>query len=488
MADQATISSSTANAADHLSIVASSQSSAADRLSIVVVTSPIALNPDTRLIDAVINSFDLVEGLQECPLVIVADGVKLVKSGDAMKGTPDTEDIDGDTGSTSAGSTLCPTRLSTAETVEDLQIQRPKRDNAKRSIWKRGRVLKDDYTRYLQYCENLRRKNCTNSSRRNSVKVIGPLEKHHSFAHALRIGLQEVMTDLVLVVQHDRAFVDRLSIFPILNLFDQFGREGLRYVGFQSRTNRRYPNKLRGRYGEWANCYHLMYGHNTEEQLEIGRKKAQDVERGLFNGKLGIGTSCDVPAHQRTSEMMEALKYHLIPLFFWYDSSHVCRTHEYIQLINEECKLGQFIETAYGAKLEKRIEEIGKRGEWSYAKHLRDFGCFLYWDCQIGVEKPIVAHLHGRLFWSEEDRRKKGWELAPALSKYSRLARLENRENADMPDKGKEEYEDEELVAKRKSNVPKVKNGLDRRQRLALRKQIPRGERWRNCICRPEEA
>lgn len=429
-----------------------------DRLSIVVVTSPLALNPDTRLIDAVINSFNLVHGLQECPLIIVADGVKLVKGRDSSNISHEAKEMDVDI-------SACST------TTEDLLKPALKRDNTKRSIWKRGKVLEEDYGRYLQYCENLRKKYCSNSARRKSVQVIGPLERHHSFAHALRVGLEEVKTDLVLVVQHDRAFMEKLSIIPIISLFDQLGPEGLRYVGFQSRTNHKYPNKLRGRFGEWANCYHLKYGYNVEEQLEAGRKRAEEVHKGLFKGELGIRKdSSIVPMLSHTPEMVNALKYLLIPVFYWYDSNHVCRTQEYIKLINEECKLGQFIETTYGVKLEKKIEELGKRGEWTYERHLSDFGCFLYWDWQVGVGKPIILHLNGRMFMSEEDRKKNGWELAPAFSKYSRLARLESGEAQQWAEKRGEGYETE--IARINPNIPKVKDGLDRRQRLALRMQF----------------
>lgn len=79
------------------------------RLSIVLVTSPVAAHPDTRLVDDVIRSFDLVEGLEGCELIIIGDGVK---------------------------------------EVEDVKKQK----------WKQGFVLPDVVGRYDEYMERLRRK------------------------------------------------------------------------------------------------------------------------------------------------------------------------------------------------------------------------------------------------------------------------------------------------------------------------------------------
>jgi len=45
-------------------------------LTVVLTTSPSVSNPATELIERVIQSFALVEGLTDCDLIIMCDGVK----------------------------------------------------------------------------------------------------------------------------------------------------------------------------------------------------------------------------------------------------------------------------------------------------------------------------------------------------------------------------------------------------------------------------
>ena len=113
------------------------------KLSIVLVTSPIPSNPSTQLLDTVINSFDLIDGLEACRLIIVADGITLREG--------------------------------------------------KRPLWNQGKIDQGQYQKYLQYIKALRSRYEGQGTR--VAKVIGPLAKRVNFAHALLQGLEEVETD-----------------------------------------------------------------------------------------------------------------------------------------------------------------------------------------------------------------------------------------------------------------------------------------------------
>ena len=48
-----------------------------NKVTIVLVTSPIVSHPNTELLDKVVDSFQLVQDLSSCNLLIMADGVKI---------------------------------------------------------------------------------------------------------------------------------------------------------------------------------------------------------------------------------------------------------------------------------------------------------------------------------------------------------------------------------------------------------------------------
>jgi hypothetical protein len=147
--------------------------------------------------------------------------------------------------------------------------------------------------------------------------------------------------------------------------------------------------------------------------------------------------------------------------------------------------MGQFIESCYGRRQEERIKLDIKAGIWNYERHMQQYGLFLYnpeseffyrdiWRYRREVERkkkgllgdgkeegkgkvdessgtanetvndspegsesssllpsevtlgtPIVRHLHGRYFWSTEDRIKRGWPAAPPETpKYTALGKI----------------------------------------------------------------
>ena len=169
-----------------------------------------------------------------------------------------------------------------------------------------------------------------------------------------------------MVIQHDRAFAEQIQhIGQVLDLFD--GQDTVRYIGFPSATTKDYINK------KLINKYGL-----------------EDYEQ-------------------------ERVPLPLVPLVYWYDSTHIARTSHYKDLIRAQCKIGQFIETTYGARIEKEIAEQMRNGNWTFDSHLQNYGMFWWWEGGIGMERAIVRHLDGRGFYTMEERIKKGW---PAVNHH----------------------------------------------------------------------
>ena len=126
-----------------------------ERLSIILVTSPIVSHPATELIDKVIDSFSLVDGLTSCSLTIIADGVNLGK-------------------------------------------YRPKRGSVTQEMI-------DNYKLYIQALQD-KANNCLNADSIWSRTRVMCMPEHVGFGHAVYHGLRLCQTDHVMVVQHDHPF------------------------------------------------------------------------------------------------------------------------------------------------------------------------------------------------------------------------------------------------------------------------------------------
>ena len=456
------------------------------------------MNPDTTLIDGVIASFALVEGLENCPLIVVGDGVRLIEDLYEKESAQEVRHAEQDAFDPEAaarrdrvrkkrreqrakksllnGTAALAGRLQQAaalagratprslrmvaggsprdeedfaeegspredvgekpesgadksEDVASITTQDNLRNRDLRVIWKRGRITREDNSKYHQYMENLREKyeggpSSTSSTRtsgggrsfssssprrlelqqettsltptsscqfdssdverpprpgapppltatpagdspagvavfgggapgrgelelaapaaggaleallglRRPTKIIGPLPKHLSFAHTLLHGLEQVRTEYVMVVQHDRAFIEPTSVVDIVRYFDRL--PSLRYVGFQSRSCLNYPNKLRGKYGEWANVYNLQRGDemlDEHRQQEDGRREDTQKARaapGMVNEEDADERGSCVSTQNKASRVLDEpvedplyankdLKNRLIPLCYW---------------------------------------------------------------------------------------------------------------------------------------------------------------------------
>ena len=124
-----------------------------DEISIILVTSPIVSHPSTELIEKVVSSFDLVQGLNTCSLIIVGDGVREGRF-------------------------------------------RPKK----------GSVSSEMIDNYHKYLDNLHQMTQENTDSIWSNTRVISMKEHVGFGHAVYHALNLCHTEYVLVVQHDHPF------------------------------------------------------------------------------------------------------------------------------------------------------------------------------------------------------------------------------------------------------------------------------------------
>jgi hypothetical protein len=163
-------------------------------LSVIIVTSPAVSNPDTFLIDTVIESLDLLNGVDMVPILIIADGF--------------------------------------------LVSDKPQP--------KKGRITQDMKTSYEHYISNVREKY------RESRFSLHASESHIGFALAVKWGLELCRTTFALVLQHDRKFVLPFSHLHLL-MECMVAREYMRYIHFPTVMSAKHTSSLR-RYG----LHHLI--------------------------------------------------------------------------------------------------------------------------------------------------------------------------------------------------------------------------------------
>lgn len=274
-------------------------------LSIIFVTSPIMCHPSTELVEKVIQSFELVSGLEKCKLFLIADGVNV-----------------------NLGNNYRP---------------------------KRGIVPAKVAEAYQQYLDTLQQfissaKEGDIWSRTNLIQM----KERVGFGHAVLRGLNEASTEFVLVVQHDHPFVRRFDIRPVL---DFMNAKKANYVNLPINTTFKHINK----------CW-------SEYQRDM---RALGVKWG--DGEF-------------------------TPMMYWYDSTHVARRKTYLELVftgDGQVPVGRFIEDTFSHQVLDRLKE-------DFDKWFPFYATYMYLP-EKGKEIPLICHLDGRKYLTEEQRTKKGW-------------------------------------------------------------------------------
>mmetsp|Transcript_126282 Transcript_126282/g.252294 ORF Transcript_126282/g.252294 Transcript_126282/m.252294 type:complete len:446 (-) Transcript_126282:39-1376(-) len=276
------------------------------RMSVLITTSPVPSNPSTMMLEAVLGSFSRVEGLVECPLVIVCDGYRY----------------------------------------------------SQKSTWKAGRVTDDAALRYEKYLENLEALLESGNLPRSTQLVI--LEGRNGQALAVKAGLIHVNTPLVCVHQHDLEFMFDFKLRRVLDVIES-PENDVKYIGMPLLVNLHYEA-----------CAWQHHGVRVQ-QTAIG---------GL----------------------------QLVPVIFWYDSTHITSVAHYHNLIfteSEVFKPGDFVEETFGVRQRLDIMAKGLAAHPKYGTyHCLSFGA-------DGSRRPLICHLNGVRFLTPEQRAERGFPADP---------------------------------------------------------------------------
>ena len=183
---------------------------------IVVVCSPARTHPSSDMLWSVLGSTRLLEGLDEAPITIVADGYRTEADLESEHATRVTKRL--------ARDPMC--------------------------LSKKGIVSSNVGAAYEAFKLQLRNEvvaRCLSSR----VSIL-EMRSHQGFAMCVRHGLLAASTDgqrFALVLQHDRAFIRRLAREQLQAVLDTFDEDTqMRYVGFPSSTSKLLATRLQPQY------------------------------------------------------------------------------------------------------------------------------------------------------------------------------------------------------------------------------------------------
>jgi len=311
-------------------------------LSIVITTSPIQSHPSTDVIDQVINSFDLLQ-------------------------------LDCSSNDTSNNNNNVLKKIQVLIVCDGYKVNQ-------NHAYKSGKITQQKSVDYELYVERLKHKymvdsdgnNCNDDNNNddninnddsnnhndgnncNDNKFIFTViqrDKNYGFADNVKYALEWITTKYVMVVQHDWIFSTHIPVTKLLQLMDV--QVNINYINFISSSTTDYLNK-----------YHGVCGHHVTKVCNY-----------------------DIP---------------LVPLPFWYDKPHICRTDYYKSHVfgkqHYNCqtlkyiRINRFVEDTYGHII---LNDIKHHGLIAHAK----YGTFLYYD-QPHI--PQVLHINGRSFRCKE--------------------------------------------------------------------------------------
>merc|ERR1719410_2990660 len=229
---------------------------------------------------------------------------------------------------------------------------------SQKSTWKAGRVTDDAAWRYERYLENLEAMLESGKLPKGTQLVI--LEGHNGQALAVKAGLAHVNTPLVCVHQHDLEFMFDFKLHRVLDALESPDND-VKYVGMPLLVNIHYEA-----------CAWQHHGVRVQ-QTSIG---------GL----------------------------QLVPVIFWYDSTHITSVAHYHDLIfaeSEVFKPGDFVEETFGVRQRLNIMANGLAAHPKYGTyHCLSFGA-------DGSRRPLICHLNGVRFLTPEQRAERGFPADP---------------------------------------------------------------------------
>ena len=224
---------------------------------------------------------------------------------------------------------------------------------AKSSTFRQAKVTDDDAARYATYLARLRVlcETATASTPFANASLI-LLKEHHGFPLALRQGISRVRTPLVMVLQHDRAFVNDVDIARVCREMRRC-HDWLYYVGFPTKSTIRHDLVMLGQSGGA-----LAPAPFRTQPAPEGAEHYAAAARGTYTDPNEKGLT-------------------LLPLYRFYDSTHVAQTAWYADFIFGVGAPWKFARRGF---VEEKVTEVLTPAvlDGGVAAH-RPYGMYLLW-------------------------------------------------------------------------------------------------------------
>ena len=225
--------------------------------------------------------------------------------------------------------------------------------------YKSGKITEECASHYKEYINSITNKFCNTT--------IIKRDKRYGFAENVKYALNNlVKTEFVIVIQHDQIFLRSIDLKSVI--FTMLNHSDINYIGFVSKQTSNYESFLQSKYNQF---YRDFLAHLHVDGLLMKNNLSE-----LLNYRYGLS---------------------LLPLVFWYDKPHICKTSYYKDYVfgmkhyclktNKEIKVKNFIEDTFG-QLEKENIKIG--GFCQFKK----YGSFLLCDSK----QVAIAHSNGRSY------------------------------------------------------------------------------------------
>ena len=319
-------------------------------LTIIITTSPVKSHPSTELLDETVNSFALVDGLNDCNKIIICDGYT--------------------------------------------------QTNKDKNAFKSGNVSADVILNYEKFIELITEKALSGSYK---YTTINKQPVRNGFAKNVQICLDLVTTPYVMIVQHDQVFARNINITDVINSMN--ANSNINYVGMSALSD----NDEIGKKLSNPSFKNFMNDIQTEINKDIQfsyykyRILLERYKSLAFEKKINLTTN-DTKSITNVILDYHKIKYGLPLMFlvFWYDKTHICRTEFYKKFIFENVhtnyktgksmRVTNFIEDSVG-NIES--ENIKYNGLCAF----KNYGSFILYD----NPDPAIYHSNGRGYLTEDE-------------------------------------------------------------------------------------
>lgn len=244
---------------------------------------------------------------------------------------------------------------------------------SEKSTWKNGQVTEDgakNYEAYKRILEDL-----LHSGKLPPGTQLVMLRGRNGQAMAVQAGLRQIQTPFVLVHQHDLEFMFDFRLSRVLDVLEDDGND-VQYVGMPLLVNLHYEA-----------CAWQHHGVRVNEMAVGGLR--------------------------------------LVPLVFWYDSTHITSVEHYQSLIfgpHEKYRPGDFVEETFGVRqrldvMAKGMDVHAKYGTYHCLSHSLD-----------GSRRPLICHLNGVRFLTPAQRAERGYPADPGVECFPSRVMVNRRD------------------------------------------------------------